>query len=73
MTICQFLGFKIAFPFAIVLALISGMFFEASFEFSLFFILNSIMGAFWSRTARTIRDFIKAGDSSGFSTWPWLR
>jgi len=61
MTICQFLGFKIAFPFAIVLALISGMLFEASFEFSLFFILNSIVGAFWVQDCKDHKGFIKAG------------
>lgn len=65
MTICQFLGFKIAFPFAIVLALISGMLFEASFEFSLFFILNSIMGAFWVQDCKDHKGFIKVGVKLG--------
>lgn len=61
MTICLFLGFKIAFPFAIVLALISGMLFEASYELSLFFILNGIMGAFWVQNCRDHKGYIKAG------------
>ncbi len=61
MTICLFLGFKIAFPFAIVLALISGMFFEASYELSLFFILNGIMGAFWIQNCKDHKGYIKAG------------
>ena len=65
MAICQFLGFNIAFPFAIVLALISGMLFEASYEFSLFFVLNSIMGAFLVRDCKDHKGFIKAGGQLG--------
>ncbi len=61
MTICQFLGFNIAFPFAIVLALISAIIFENSYALCLFFLLNGIMGAFWVQNCKERKGFIKAG------------
>jgi len=66
MTICQFLGFNIAFPFAIVLALTSAIIFENSYAFCLFFLLNGIMGAFWVQNCKERKGFIKAGVKVGF-------
>lgn len=65
MTICQFLGFNIAFPFAIVLSLISAIIFENSYEFCLFFLLNGIMGAYWVQNCKERKGFIKAGVKVG--------
>lgn len=65
MTICQFLGFNIAFPFAIVLALISAIIFENSYALCLFFLLNGIMGAFWVQNCKERKGFIKAGVKVG--------
>ncbi len=65
MTICQFLGFNIAFPFAIVLSLISAITFENSYELCLFFLLNGIMGAYWVQNCKERKGFIKAGVKVG--------
>ena len=65
MTICQFLGFHIAFPFAIVLSLISAILFENSYELCLFFLLNGIMGAYWVQNCKEHKGFIKAGVKVG--------
>ncbi len=65
MTICQFLGFTIAFPFAIVMALISGIVFDKSYELSLYFLLNSIMGAYLIQNCRDRKAYITAGSKIG--------
>lgn len=65
MTICQFLGFNIAFPFAIVLALISAIIFENSYELCLFFLLSGIMGAYWVQDCKERQGFIEAGVKVG--------
>ncbi|MGB9500288.1 MAG: HD family phosphohydrolase [Dissulfuribacterales bacterium] len=65
MTICQFLGFNVAFPFAIVLALISAIIFEHSYELCLFFLLSGIMGAYWVQDCKERQGFIKAGVKIG--------
>ncbi len=61
MTICEFMGFSVAFPFAIVLALMAGILFENSYTYCLYFLLNSIMGAFWIQNARHRKDFTSTG------------
>jgi len=65
MTICQFLGFSIAFPFAIVIALVTAILFENSYVYTLYFLLNSIMGAFWIQNARNRKGYISAGAKLG--------
>ncbi len=65
MTICQFLGFNIAFPFAIVLSLISAISFENSYELCLFFLLNGVMGAYWVQNCKEHKGFIQAGVKIG--------
>ncbi|HMA68163.1 MAG TPA: HD family phosphohydrolase, partial [Desulfosalsimonadaceae bacterium] len=65
MTICQFLGFTIAFPFAIVIGLLTAMAFEQSYGFCLFFLLSGIVGAYWSRDCRENKGFIQAGAKLG--------
>lgn len=61
MTICQFLGFSVAFPFAIVMAFITAIIFENSYVYCLYFLLGSIMSAFWVQNARHRKDSILAG------------
>jgi hypothetical protein len=65
MTICQFLGFSVAFPFAIVMGLLTAMAFENSFGFCLYFLLNGIMGAYWSQGLKQSKGFIHAGAKLG--------
>lgn len=61
MTMCQFLGFSIAFPFSIVIALITAIAFENSYAWCLFFLLNGIMGAYWIQNCKERKGFIQAG------------
>lgn len=65
MTICQFLGFTIAFPFAIVMSVISGILFEKSYEFCLYFLLNGIVGAYLIQNCRDRKGYITAGSKIG--------
>lgn len=65
MSICQFLGFTIAFPFAIIMGLLTAMAFENSYGFCLYFLLNSIMGAYWSQDCKDSKGFIMAGAKLG--------
>ncbi len=65
MIICQFLGFTIAFPFAIVMGLLTAMAFENSYGFCLYFLLNGVMGAYWSQDCKESKGFIMAGAKLG--------
>lgn len=65
MTICQFMGFSVAFPFAIVIALVTAILFDNSYVYTLYFLLNGIMGAFWIKNARNRKDYITAGTKLG--------
>ena len=65
MTLCQFLGFTIAFPFAIVLGLLTAMAFDNSYGFCLYFLLSGIVGAYWSQGCKESKGFIQAGAKLG--------
>ncbi|MGM0454225.1 MAG: HD family phosphohydrolase [Thermodesulfobacteriota bacterium] len=65
MTVCQFAGFSIAFPFAIVTALIAAILFENSYVYCLYFLLNGIMGAFWTQNCKNRKDYIVVGAKIG--------
>jgi hypothetical protein len=65
MTICQFLGFSVAFPFAIVMGLLTAMAFENSYGFCLYFLLNGILGAYWCKDLKRSKEFIQAGARLG--------
>ncbi|MCF8027166.1 MAG: HDIG domain-containing protein [Desulfobacteraceae bacterium] len=65
MIICQFMGFSLAFPIAVVTALLTGLLFENAYLMSLYFLINSVMGAYWSRHCRHRRDLIKTGAKLG--------
>ncbi len=65
MTLCQFLGYSIAFPFAIVMGLLTAMAFENSYGFCLYFLLNGVVGAYWCRSCKESKGFIQAGAKLG--------
>ncbi len=61
MIICVFMGFNLAIPFAIVLAICTTIIFQNRFEFFLYFFINGTMAAYWIRQSRERKAFIKAG------------
>ncbi len=65
MTICAFLGFSASFPFAIIMALISGIIMEGSYTFTLFFLINGVLGAYWMQNAGRRKDHLMAGVKLG--------
>lgn len=65
MTICQFTGFSVAFPFAIVVALLAGLLFENSYIYCIYFLASGIVGAYWIRNAKHRKDFIVIGAKLG--------
>ncbi|MFO7558149.1 MAG: HDIG domain-containing protein [Desulfobacterales bacterium] len=65
MTVCLFMGMKIAFPFAVVTALCTAVIFNNRFDFFLFFLLNTAAAAYWMQHCRERIVFIKAGVKLG--------
>lgn len=65
MIICQFMGFSIAFPFAVVTSLIAGLMFENSYLYSIYFLISSVMGAHWVQDCKHRKDLINAGAKLG--------
>jgi putative nucleotidyltransferase with HDIG domain len=65
MIICQFMGFSVAFPFAAITALLTGLLFENAYLFSLYFLINGVLGAYWARHCRHRKDLINAGAKLG--------
>ena len=65
MTVCQFAGFAIAFPFAIVLALIAGLLFEYSYVYCIYFLASGVVGAYWAKDARHRKDLVVTGARLG--------
>jgi len=65
MIICLFMGLDIAIPIAIILAACAAVIFENKFEIFIYFMLNSVMGAFWVQNCRERKVFIKAGVKLG--------
>ncbi|MCJ7618460.1 MAG: HD family phosphohydrolase, partial [Desulfobacterales bacterium] len=61
MIICLLLGLDIAIPFAMVTAACTAVIFQSSFEFFIYFLLNSTMAAYWIQNCRERKVFIKAG------------
>ncbi|MFC1896442.1 HD family phosphohydrolase, partial [Thermodesulfobacteriota bacterium] len=56
-----FLGLGIAFPFATVMTFCAAVIFETPFETWAYFLLNSLLGAYWVRDCRERRVFVRAG------------
>lgn len=61
MTVCLFMGIRIALPFSLALAFVSAFLFENRFEMFLFFLMSGIVGSYWVRTCKERGTLIKAG------------
>lgn len=66
MTVCLFMGVRIALPFSLAMAFLAAFLFENRFEMFLFFLLSSITGSYWVRTCKERGTLIKAGLKVGF-------
>ncbi len=65
MIICLFLGFELAVPCAVVMAILVAMIFQTDFTLFIYFLLNGTMAAYWIRNCRERKVFIKAGTQLG--------
>ena len=63
--ICLFTGFFTALPFAVVVALLTAMIFSNSFVVFIYFLLSSLMAAYWMQACRERKVFIKTGFKLG--------
>ena len=61
MTVCIFMGFEIAVPFAIIMSLFSAILLQDRFDIFIYHLLNSTMAAFWVKECRERKVFIIAG------------
>ena len=61
MTICLFLGLRIAAPFAMIMAVCTALIFQNRLDIFLYFLINSSMAAYWIQNCRERKVFIKAG------------
>jgi cyclic-di-AMP phosphodiesterase PgpH len=61
MTVCLFMGFSVAVPFSVVMAACTAVMFQSRFEIFLYFLLNSVMGAYWMQNCRERKVFAIAG------------
>jgi putative nucleotidyltransferase with HDIG domain len=61
MTVCLFMGLRIAIPFSIAMAFVVAFLFENRFDMFLFFLLSNIVGTYWVRTCKERGTLIKAG------------
>jgi len=61
MTICLFLGLRIAAPFAMILAICTAMILQNRLDLFIYFLINSSMAAYWVQNCRERKVFIKAG------------
>ncbi len=66
MTICLFMGFQVAFPFAFILSALTTVLLQNQFDLFIYFFLSSLMGAFWIQDCRERKSLIKAGVKLGF-------
>jgi putative nucleotidyltransferase with HDIG domain len=67
MTVCLFMGVRIALPFSVAMAFLAAFLFENRFEMFTFFLLSSIIGSYWVRTCKERGTLIKAGLKVGFA------
>lgn len=61
MTVCLFMGMEVAIPFALTMAFFAAFLFENQFDFFVYFLLNGIMGAYWTRSCKERGVLVKAG------------
>ena len=66
MTTCLFLGLEIAIPIALLIAVGATIIFQNRFDIFIYFLLNSLMAAYWMQNCRERKVFIKAGLKLGF-------
>jgi putative nucleotidyltransferase with HDIG domain len=67
MTVCLFMGLRVALPFSLAMAFLAAFLFENRFEMFIFFLLSSIIGSYWVRTCKERGTVIKAGLKVGFA------
>ncbi len=65
MTVCLFCGFELSLLFALVSAFSTAVLLQNRFEFVAFFLLNSVLGAYWVQECRERRTIIYAGTKLG--------
>jgi putative nucleotidyltransferase with HDIG domain len=65
MTVCLFMGLRIALPFSLAMAFVVAFLFENRFDMFLYFLMSSIVGAYWVRTCTERGTLIKAGLKAG--------
>ena len=61
MTTCLFLGIELAIPIAMLIAIGTAIIFKNRFDIFIYFLLNSLMAAYWMQNCRERKVFIKAG------------
>ena len=61
MTTCLFLGIELAIPIAMLIAIGTAIIFKNRFDIFVYFLLNSLMAAYWVQNCRERKVFIKAG------------
>ena len=61
MTTCLFLGIELAIPIAMLIAIGTAIIFKNRFDIFVYFLLNSLMAAYWMQNCRERKVFIKAG------------
>lgn len=65
MTVCLFTNFEIALSFALVASFSAAVLIQNRFEFLSFFLLHSVLGAYWIQNCRERKTIIVAGTKLG--------
>lgn len=65
MTVCLFMGFELALSFSVIISACTAFIFMGRFEVFMYFLLNSVMAAFWMQDCRERKIFIQAGFKIG--------
>jgi len=61
MIVCLFMGLDLALPFALIISVCTAIVFQGRLEIFIYFLLNSVMAAYWIKDCRERKAFIKAG------------
>ncbi|MBA3030383.1 MAG: HDIG domain-containing protein [Desulfobacteraceae bacterium] len=61
MIVCIFMGLEIAIPFAMIMALFTGVMLQNRYDMFLFHLFSGTMAAFWIKECRERKAFITAG------------
>ena len=70
MTVCLFMGMRVALPFSLASAFVTAFLFENEFDIFLFFLLSGVLGAHWVRNCKERGTLIKAGLKVGLVNVP---